>query len=187
METKAQETTKVREIVFIGIFAAFLAVLSQISIPMPGGVPVTMQIFAVALTGILLSSKYGALSVIIYLLVGMAGVPVFANFSGGIQVFAGASGGYLIAFPVMAALCGVTVRDLKGRSAFFMHLLFCLLGLFLCEAFGAFWWIWITKGDARAICLYALVTFVPKDVVSVVIALVLGRKIKALAGVRLPH
>ena len=81
--------TNTKTIVMIGMFAAVLAVLSQISIPMPSGVPVTLQTFAVALTGFILGWKYGAISVGIYILLGTVGVPVFSNFSGGLGALFG--------------------------------------------------------------------------------------------------
>ena len=67
----------VSDFCFIGIMAAVTAVMAQISIPMPMGVPMTMQTFAVTLAGIILGSRRGALSMLVYLLIGVVGVPVF--------------------------------------------------------------------------------------------------------------
>ena len=66
-------------IVLTGMFAAVLAALSQIQIPMPSGVPVTLQTFAVALTGYVLGWQYGLASTAIYILLGAIGLPVFAG------------------------------------------------------------------------------------------------------------
>ncbi|MCA5010971.1 biotin transporter BioY, partial [Clostridioides difficile] len=67
------------------MFAAVLAVISQLSIPMPTGVPITIQIFGVALIGTVLGWKLGFLATLIYILLGAVGLPVFSNFRGGIQ------------------------------------------------------------------------------------------------------
>ena len=67
----------------IAMFTAVVAVLSQIAIPMPSGVPVTLQTLAVALCGYVLGSKKGAVSLLVYALLGAVGAPVFANFKGG--------------------------------------------------------------------------------------------------------
>ena len=75
----------IQDICSIAIMTALIAVMAQISIPMPLGVPMTMQTFAITLAGIVLGSKRGALSAIVYLLLGAVGVPVFAGFSGGAQ------------------------------------------------------------------------------------------------------
>ena len=81
--TGAASRLRSKTIVLTGMMAAILAVLSQISIPLPSGVPITMQTFAVALAGFTLGIWQGSASVLIYLLLGLIGVPVFAGFSGG--------------------------------------------------------------------------------------------------------
>ena len=108
--------TNTKTIVMIGMFAAVLAVLSQISIPMPSGVPVTLQTFAVALTGFILGWKYGAISVGIYILLGTVGVPVFSNFSGGLGALFGKTGGFIWGFLFLAGFCGVSHITKKKDS-----------------------------------------------------------------------
>lgn len=92
--------------VMTGMCAALLAVLSQIQLPMPSGVPVTLQTFAAALSGYVLEMKFGAVATLVYILLGAAGLPVFAGFTGGVGIIAGAAGGFIWGFPVLAALCG---------------------------------------------------------------------------------
>ena len=123
-------TTK--EIVSVGMFAAVLAVLSQISIPMPSGVPITMQTFAVALTGVVLAWKLGTASMIVYILLGAVGVPVFAGFSGGAQVLVNYTGGFIWGFIVMTLLCGVGVQMKNKAGGLFVG----LAGLVVCHRFG---------------------------------------------------
>ena len=84
--------------IYAGLFAAVLAVLSQLAIPMPGAVPLTLQTFGVALCAYVLGWKLGTLSYLIYFLLGLAGVPVFSNFTGGIGKLFGPTGGFLIGF-----------------------------------------------------------------------------------------
>ena len=99
----------VRDICYAGLFAAVIAVTAQISIPMPLGVPMTMQTFAIALAAVVLGSKLSAIATLVYLLLGAVGVPVLANFSGGIDKFVGPTGGFLISFPIMAYIIGLGV------------------------------------------------------------------------------
>ena len=80
--------------------------MAQISIPMPGGVPMTMQTFAITLAAVVLGAKLSTVSSVIYLLLGAVGVPVLANFSGGFDKFIGPTGGFLISFPLMAFIIG---------------------------------------------------------------------------------
>ena len=90
-----------RDMVLCAVMAAVTAVCAQISIPMPSGVPVTLQTFAVPLTGYLLGMKYGLISVAVYILLGAAGVPVFTGFRGGIGTIAGPTGGFIVGFLLM--------------------------------------------------------------------------------------
>ena len=99
---------KIRDICFISVFTAVTAVCAQISIPMPAGAPFTLQTFAVPLAGIILGTKKGTLSVVLYVLLGIAGVPVFSGFTGGIAVIFGKTGGYIISFPLMALCAGIS-------------------------------------------------------------------------------
>jgi biotin transport system substrate-specific component len=96
-----------KDICFIGLFAAVTAVMAQVSIPMPLGVPMTMQTFAVSLAGVMLGGKKGFVSILLYILLGAAGAPVFANSKGGLGVIAGPTGGFIVSFPIMAWIIGV--------------------------------------------------------------------------------
>ena len=102
--TQAAAATKskfsVRDICYAGLFAAVIAVMAQISIPMPLGVPMTMQTFAITLAAVVLGSKLSAIASLVYLALGAVGVPVLANFSGGFDKFVGPTGGFLISFPL---------------------------------------------------------------------------------------
>ena len=81
-----RQTTNVKDICYIAIFTAIIAIMAQISIPLPGGVPLTLQTLAVPLAGIILGAKRGTLSTLVYILLAMVGVPVLAGLSGGIGV-----------------------------------------------------------------------------------------------------
>src|SRR5215211_6026822 len=96
------------------LMAAVTAVAAQIAIPI-FPVPFTLQVFAVVLSGFLLGPRYGALAQVIYLLVGAIGVPVFAQFKGGLGVVLGPTGGYLVSYPIAAAVAGLATN--AARSA----------------------------------------------------------------------
>ena len=85
----AERKFTTREMVLVGMFAAVLAVISQISLPMPTGVPITIQVFGVALVGAVLGSRLGTTATLVYVLLGAIGLPIFANFSGGISSIVG--------------------------------------------------------------------------------------------------
>lgn len=119
-------TSTSTDIALISVFAALIAACALIpTIPTGGPVGITLQTFGVLLTGAVLGPRRGFLAVSLYLAVGAAGVPIFSGYTGGLGVFAGPSVGYLIAFPLAAALCGFLVQRLpRGNQALFTALVF---------------------------------------------------------------
>lgn len=113
----------VQDICSIAIMTAITVVMAQISIPMPMGVPMTMQTFAITLAGVILGSKKGGLSILVYVLLGAIGVPVFAGFSGGVQNLIGPTGGFIISFPIMAYVIGLGVEHRKKKGMFVLMLI----------------------------------------------------------------
>ena len=163
--------TNTKTIVMIGMFAAVLAVLSQISIPMPSGVPVTLQTFAVALTGFILGWKYGAISVGIYILLGTVGVPVFSNFSGGLGALFGKTGGFIWGFLFLAGFCGVSHITKKKT----VIVLSSALGLLICHLLGAFQSQIIAGMGFWESALLVSVPYLLKDAISVFLAYAVGK------------
>ena len=100
-------------IVYTGIFAVLLAVCSWISIPTV--IPFTLQTFAVFLTVLLLGGKQGTLSILIYLLLGAVGIPVFSNFGAGVGYLFGNTGGYAIGF-LFVGISSWLFEKLFGRK-----------------------------------------------------------------------
>ena len=96
----------IRDICFISVFVAVIVALSQLAIPLPGGVPMTLQTFVIPLAGAVLGAKKGAIAAFAYILLGAVGLPVFAGFRGGIPSILGPWGGYILSFPFMALIVG---------------------------------------------------------------------------------
>ena len=92
----------VKEMAFTAIMAAVICVLSPIAVPLAGEVPISLATLAVMLAGALLGRKLGSLSVLIYILLGMAGVPVFANYAAGAGIVFGMTGGYIVGYIPLA-------------------------------------------------------------------------------------
>lgn len=167
-----RETTKT--IVEIAMFTAVMAILSQISIPLPSGVPITLQTFAVALTGAVLGWKYAVASNVVYILLGAVGVPVFAGFSGGVQVLVNFTGGFIWGFLFMAALCGAgTVMKNK-----YFGVATGLIGLVICHLAGILQFMLVTKTGFAESFLLASAPYLVKDVISVILAFIIGWKVR---------
>lgn len=171
----------IKEMVLCGIFAALIAVISQLSIPMPTGVPVTVQISVIALTGTVLGSRLGFTSALVFILSGAIGLPVFANFRGGINMLIGVTGGYLWSYPFMAALCGISPKTQSKAKQFVLQLVFATMGLILCESLGGLQWAALS-GDKTigAIFAYSMLVFVPKDFALTIAAVLIGNRIKKI-------
>ncbi|OBY10451.1 biotin transporter BioY [Clostridium paraputrificum] len=107
----------VREMIMVGVGAALMAVFSQLSIPLPS-VPLTLQVFGVVIISVILGKKLGTLSIIVFMLLGAIGLPVFAGFTGGLNIITGATGGYIIGFVFMAFIIGYFIEKDKKALAF---------------------------------------------------------------------
>ncbi|MCV2393346.1 biotin transporter BioY [Actinotalea sp. M2MS4P-6] len=107
------------DLALIGTGAALVAVCSLLAIPVgPAGAPITLQTFAVLLVGAVLGARRGMLAVALYLLVGFAGLPIFAEGTGGLATFGKVTLGYLLAFPFAAAVTGLVVeRAVRSRRS----------------------------------------------------------------------
>ena len=133
--TKQKRGTETKDIVFAGIFTALIAVCSWISIPT--AVPFTLQTFAVFMAVLVLGGKLGTLSVIVYILLGAVGAPVFANFTGGMGILLGSTGGYIVGSVLTALVMWGFERF--GRGNLTMRIIGMLLGLLACYALGTVW------------------------------------------------
>lgn len=165
-------TTKT--IVITGMFAAVIAVLAQIAIPMPSGVPITLQTFAVALTGAVLGAKLGTAAAGVYILLGAVGVPVFANFTGGLAIIAGKTGGFIWGFLFLALLCGAGT-SLKSKP---LGAAAGLVGLAVCHLLGILQFSFLTGMNFAQSALLVSVPYLLKDILSLVLAYVLGIQIR---------
>ena len=169
----------------IAVFAAIIAVLAQISVPMAGGVPVTLQTMAVALAGIVLGGKRGALACVIYLLLGAVGLPVFAGARAGLSSIVGVTGGFLISFPLLSFFAGLGIEKAQGSEGV-LRLGGIALGLIsgaaLNYAVGTVWYAAVSGNSMAAGFAACVAPFIINDVIKLVIAawvgLVLRRALK---------
>ncbi|GIG28799.1 biotin transporter BioY [Cellulomonas marina] len=112
----ARRRTLAQDLALVAVLAAFVVVCTVVpAIPTPFDVPVTLQTFAVVLAGFVLGSRRGALAVLLYLALGLAGLPVFAQGASGLGALAGPSVGYLVTFPLLAAVAGLGRRAALRR------------------------------------------------------------------------
>lgn len=130
-------SNKTLSLVYCGACVALIAICSWISIPMT--IPFTLQTFAVCLATALLGTKRGTVTVLVYILLGLVGVPVFSGFKGGVSVLLGPTGGYIIGFIFTAIVVGL-ITDKINKSVPVLALAM-ILGIFVCYLFGTFWFV----------------------------------------------
>lgn len=158
----------------VALMAAVTAVAAQIAIPLPfSGVPFTMQVLAVVLSGLLLGPRYGALAMGIYLLVGAAGAPVFFGFQGGIGHILGPTGGYLVSYPIAAALAGLAApaaANAVRRRALSLSFAAGTAGLVVIYALGMTWLMVVAQLPLAVALAQGVLPFVVFDLIKVGLA-----------------
>ncbi len=165
----------VKRVLRISAFIAFTSLGAQLAVRLPfTPVPVTMQTLFVVLAGIALGPRDGFYAIASYVALGIAGVPVFAEFSFGPAVLLGPTGGYLAAFPAAALLAGaVSSRKASCLPAVFVS---ALCGLALILAAGALHLSLITGARFSTVLSLGVAPFLPGEILKAVLTVpLLGR------------
>ena len=171
---KQEDKNKVQKLVVTGVFAALLAVFSQISIPTPTGVPITLQTFAVALCAYVLGWRLGVLAMSVYLALGAVGLPVFSGFGAGFGTFLNVTGGFLWGFLLMALLCGLGAQTEKPVLAIPLG----IFGMLICHLCGALQFGLLSGNPLLESFLLVSVPYLLKDVISVVLACLAAKAVR---------
>lgn len=168
MESKVVQTkTKTYTMTGIALMASLMCILGPMSIPI-GVIPITLTNLVIYVSVYLLGSKHGTISYIVYLFLGIFGLPVFSGYTGGVAKLAGPTGGYLIGFIFMALLSGVIVEKCK------YHMIISFIGLSIATLVAYFFGtVWFT---VQADCTFAyalsicVIPFLLGDAIKVLIA-----------------
>ena len=168
--------THVIELCQIAMFAAVISACALISIPMPYGVPLTLQTFGVQLAGVVLGARKGALAVIIYILLGAVGLPVFANMTGGIGIIFGRTGGFILSFPLMALAAGVGA-SLKKYNYLWLTL-WLIIGAVINYICGVLMFSFVTGNGLIASVGFVVLPFLPTAALKVVLVVIAGKPIR---------
>jgi biotin transport system substrate-specific component len=165
---KAQRIST-KDLVLTGMFTAILCVLAQITIPTQP-IPFTLSLFALFLIGALLSPGYAFLAALVYLLLGAFGVPVFANFKGGLVNLTGPTGGYLMTYPLMTLVTALSAKLGKKHRVLSLSIGMAI-SLLLCYLIGTLWFTYITGKTLYVALTLCVFPFVPFDLVKIVLAI----------------
>ena len=182
MTKTSVRSSGVRDMTYISLFAVIIGVCSWLSIP--ASVPFTMQTFAVFAAVGVLGGRRGTLAVLVYLLLGAVGLPVFSGFAGGPGVLLGATGGYILGF-LLSALAMWAMEAVLGRKTWVLAISM-VLGLLICYAFGTLWFMTVYARNSGPIGLMAALSlcvfpFILPDLLKIALALALSKRLsKAL-------
>jgi len=168
------------DICLISISVALIVTLSQLSLPLPGGVPMTMQTFVISFAGVVLGAKKGTIAAGIYVLLGAIGLPVFAGFSGGFQVLFGPTGGYIFSYPFVAFIVGFCAD--KGRK---IRLAIGLaIGTVITMSMGLVQFSVVMGLGLRAAFFIAVAPFILLEMLKMVMVFILAPSIRNLRRLR---
>ena len=172
-----KKTLNIKELCLIGLTTTIICIMAPLSIPMPLGVPMTMQTFIIMIVAIVLGAKRGATATLLYILLGAFGLPVFSNFTGGWQVLVGPTGGFILSFPIMAYLIGLG-SDYRFRTKV-AFLIGIIAGNLTNLAIGTFIFCLIGNTSLLAGLTACVLPFLPITIIKIFLSWSLGLKIKS--------
>ncbi len=178
-KVRTNEKRKTYDMAYIAVFTVLIAICSWISIPMT--VPFTLQTFAVFLSVSILGGRRGTMAVLVYVLLGAVGIPVFAGFTGGPGIILNTTGGDIIGFILSAPIMWLT-ENLFGKKLP-VQILSMVLGLLACYAVGTVWFMFVYMRQTGAVGLgtvlgWCVIPFIIPDAVKIALALMLGNTLR---------
>jgi len=173
---KSKKEFSIYDICMMGVFAAIIAVMAQIIIPLPYGVPITLQTLAIPLAGVVLGSKRGTITTIVYIIVGAVGVPVFSGFGGGLGVVFGLTGGFILSFPFLALAAGLGAEK-NNKIWLWGGLVTGVMVNYLC---GVVYFSVFTSNDLITSLFACVLPFIPGDILKIIAIGLLGERLRKL-------
>ncbi|MGN7477268.1 biotin transporter BioY [Solibacillus silvestris] len=180
MESVSRSSTswKTIDLVYCGLFATLMMIGANITSFAPfltvGGVPITFQLFFAVLAGLVLGKKRGTIACTVYMLIGLAGAPVFAKFNGGFSMILAPTFGFIVTFIVIAYVAGVVVEKYQTRTAYIVA---ALIATFINYFLGTNWmyaayklWTSAPDGFTYGLAWLWMIPPMPKDFVLAIFA-----------------
>ena len=150
---------------------------------MPWGVPINLALFAVYMAGTMLGPVWGTASQVVFIALAAIGVPVLANFSGGIDKFVGPTGGFLISFPIMAYIIGLGVEHRDAFKGAFPVAV--VVGTVVNYIVGVILFVIVAHSTVSVAVSACVLPFIPTAIIKAVLACLLGLNIrKRIPGVK---
>ena len=170
------------DMAYIALFAVLMAVCAWITVPLPKPlVQFTLQTFAMFMALTTLGGRRGLYAMVVYLLLGAVGVPVFSGFRGGLGVLLDTTGGYIIGFAAAALVYWLLTAKLGDSLP--VKIAACVLGLAVCYAFGTAWFLVLYARTTGRIGVttalsWCVLPYIVPDLLKLALAVVLSGRIK---------
>lgn len=175
--TKKAKKINAKTLTFIALATAITCILGPISIAIPiSPVPISLTILAIFISVYAIGLKKGMISLLLYILIGFIGLPVFSNFKGGFSVLIGPTGGYIIGFVFVVLLSGIFIEKWEGKV--YMHIIGMILGTLLCYILGTVWLAIVGSMTFLEALWAGVIPFIPADAVKIAFAAIAGPKIR---------
>lgn len=170
--------TKISDITRIGLMTVIIAICSWITVPFL--IPFTLQTFGIFLSLKILGAKKGTISILVYILIGMAGVPVFSGFRGGFGHIMGPTGGFIVGFLFSGILYWIFEKGASKNKVF--GILKMIVSLMVCYVFGSLWF-YVSYGKMQSmsisrVMLLCVVPFILPDILKILLADYIAEKVK---------
>lgn len=173
--TKIQESNTFFKILMALMMACFTGIMAQIIIPLPWTpVPITGQTFAVLIAGLFLGKKYGVVSQILYIIIGVLFIPWFGGMTGGIEILLGSTAGYFLGFILASYFIGhISEKYAKSRNFKKMTLTVAIANfalIYIPGLSGLAIWTYITQGivlNPISLIIMGLVPFIFGDIIKI--------------------
>ena len=171
-----KQSSQVKKMVYAALFAALTGVGGWIAIPLPY-VSVTLQTLFTIISGAVLGPYFGALSMIVYILLGVIGLPVFSRGQSGLGVLFGPTGGYLIGFVLSAIVIGLIVKA-KQKPGYLWLCFAMAAGIITIDAFGVAQLSLISGMPLEKAVVIGALVFVPTDILKILIGAYITKKLR---------
>lgn len=170
----------IHQMILVSLFAALTAAGAFVSIPI-GLVPISLQNLFTFLSGMVLGSRLGTFSQLIYILLGVVGLPVFSGFRGGLGVLLGPTGGFLTGFVISACIIGRLIENINDVRIW-SYFVTGLLGIIIIYACGVTQLLIVTEIGFKEAVIVGVVPFLPGDLLKLIIASFLAVRIKSVVS-----
>jgi len=162
-----------KTITLLALCTAIICILGPLSISI-GPIPLSLGLFAVFLLAYILEKK-SVICIILYLIIGLIGLPVFSGFSGGAMKLLGLTGGYLLSYPLCAYISALFIKKFDNYK---LHFLGMVLGLIACYMFGTIYFCFVGNAELAYALKVCVIPFIIPDLIKIVLAILIGSQLK---------